>query len=145
MDDIQKIEWDPKYSVDIEEIDTHQKKMFELFNELIDMKKNKTDAKECINLVTAINDYSKTYFSTEERFLKRKGYPDFSTHLKTHRHFTKRFISLRREMAEDIGNLTYETIHELREWLIDHILECDRLYIPFLRINQYIEDRKRKN
>ncbi len=31
MKDIKKMEWDPKYSVDIEEIDNHQKKMFDLF------------------------------------------------------------------------------------------------------------------
>ncbi len=145
MDDIEKIDWDPKYSVDIEEIDTHQKKMFELFNKLIDMKKANSDAKECINLINSLNEHSRLYFSIEEKYLRQKKYPDFASHSKTHRQFTKRFISLRRELSEDIANLTYETIHELREWLIDHILNLDSLFVPFLRINQYIEDRKVKN
>ncbi|SDU16583.1 bacteriohemerythrin [Desulfobacula phenolica] len=145
MIDIEKIEWDPKYSVDIEEIDVHQKKMFELFNQLIDMKKTKTDNKDCINMVSDINEYSKFYFSAEERYLKKKGYPDFGAHAKAHRQFTKASITLRREISDDIGNLTGEVIKELRDWLIDHILTLDSLYIPFLRIDKYIEESKRKN
>ena len=73
MNPIEKIEWEPKYSVDIEEIDAHQKKMFELFNQLIDMKRSKTESKECINMISVINEYSKLYFSTEEKYLKNKN------------------------------------------------------------------------
>ncbi len=145
MNPIERIEWDPKYSVDIEEIDTHQKKMFELFNQLIDLKEAKKDTKECINMISEINEYSKFYFSIEERLLRRKGYPDFGSHAKAHRQFTKRSISLRREIAEDIENLSYEVIDELRNWLVDHILTFDSMYVPFLRINRFVEEAKQKN
>jgi len=142
MSDIEKVDWDPKYSVGIEEIDNHQKKMFELFNQLIEMKKSKVDTKECVNMISVINEYSKLYFSTEEKYLRQKGYPEFGDHSRAHRQFTKSSISLRREIAEDIGNLTYDVITEFREWLINHIVTMDALYVPFLRINQYIEDSK---
>lgn len=145
MIDIEKIEWSPKYSVDIEEIDAHQKKMFELFNQLIDMKKTKMNSKDCINMVSDINDYSKLYFSTEEKYLRKKGYPDLGIHSKAHRQFSKASISLRREISDDIQNLTDDVIKDLRDWLINHILTLDSLYIPFLRIDKYIEESKRKN
>ncbi len=145
MGNIEKIEWEKKYSVDVEEIDIHQKKMFELFNLLIDMKKAKTDIKDCINTITEINEYSKLYFSTEERHLKKKGYPDFNSHAKAHRQFAKLSISLRRELSENEESLTLDVIENMRNWLINHILTLDTLYIPFLRINQYIEDAKKKN
>lgn len=144
MSDIEKIDWDSKYSVDIEEIDAHQKKMFELFNQLIDMKKSEADSKECINMISTINEYSKLYFSTEEKYLRKKGYPDFAAHSKAHHQFTKNSISLRREISDDIENLTDEVIEQLRGWLIDHILTFDSLYVPFLRINKYIEESKQK-
>ena len=144
MTDIEKIEWDPKYSVDIDEIDIHQKKMFDLFNQLIDMKQSKMESKECINMISEINEYSKLYFSTEERYLKKKGYPDFSDHVKAHRQFARRSISLRREISEDIENLTDDVIEELRNWMIHHILHFDSLYTPFLRIDKYIEESKQK-
>jgi hemerythrin len=145
MGNIEKIEWEKKYSVDVEEIDIHQKKMFELFNQLIDMKSSKIDIKDCINVITEINEYSKLYFSTEEKYLKKKGYPDFNTHAKAHRQFAKISISLRREISENEDSLTLDVIEGMRNWLINHILTRDTLYIPFLRINQYIEDSKKKN
>ncbi|MCD4676990.1 MAG: bacteriohemerythrin [Desulfobacula sp.] len=145
MNNIEKIEWEPKYSVGIEEIDAHQKKMFELFNQLIDMKESSAEAKVCINMISVINENSKLYFSTEEKYLKKKGYPDFGTHFKAHRQFIKNSIALRREISEDIENLTNDVIVQLRNWMINHILTFDSRYIPFLRINQYIEDSKHKN
>ncbi len=142
MKDIEKMEWESKYSVDIEEIDNYQKKMFELFNELIDLKKSNVETKEYINMIAKINEYSRLYFNTEEKILKKNGYPDFGEHAKTHRQFTKSFISLRREISDDVENLSYDVINELRSWLINHILTFDSLYIPFLRINRYIEGAK---
>ncbi|MCP3943521.1 MAG: hemerythrin family protein [Desulfobacteraceae bacterium] len=144
MSRTEKIDWDPKYSVDVEEIDECQKKIFEMFNELIDMKKSNTKAKECVNLISDINDFSKLYFSREEKILKKRGYPDFDSHIKAHRQFIRSSIGLRREIAEEVNNLTLEVILELRDWLVNHIETSDSLYIPFLRIHQYIDDRNKK-
>lgn len=144
MAEIAKIEWDPKYSVDIEEIDNFQKKMFNMFNELIDMKNVNAESKAYTGLISDINDYGKLYFSREEKILKKRGYPDLDSHTKAHRQFIRSSISLRREIAEDIDNLTIEAILELRDWLIHHIETTDSLYIPFLRIHQYIDDRNKK-
>jgi len=145
MTQLDKIEWDPKYSVDVEEIDIHQKKMFELFNQLIDMKEETQEPKAYANMITEINDYSKLYFSREEKILKKKGYPDYESHSKAHRQFIRNSISLRREIAEDFNNLTMEVIKELRDWFINHIETNDALYVPFLRIHKYIEDANQKN
>jgi hemerythrin len=144
MAEIVKIEWDPKYSVDIAEIDDFQKKMFDMFNELIDLKHNNADAKTYAGLISDINDYGKLYFSREEKILRKRGYPDFDSHAKAHRQFIRSSISLRREIAEDINNLTIEAILELRDWLIRHIEHTDSLYIPFIRIHQFIDDRNKK-
>ena len=142
MSGIEKIEWEPKYSVDIEEIDIHQKKMFELFNRLIDIEKSEEDAKACVNMISEINEYSKLYFRTEEKYLRKNKYPDFGIHSKSHRQFITNSISLRREVADDIANLTDDVIMELRNWLINHILTFDSFYIPFLRTNKYIEESR---
>ncbi len=139
MKSIEKMEWESKYSVGIEEIDNHQKKMFELFNELIDKKKRKLGTKEYVNMIARINEYSRLYFSYEERLLKKNGYPDFGEHETAHWQFSKSFISLRREIAEDVENLSYDVINELRTWIVNHILTFDSLYIPFLRINNYVQ------
>lgn len=146
MINIEKMEWDPRYSVDIEEIDAHQKKMFELFNKLIDIRRqSETDTKTCLNMIAEISECSRLYFRTEEKYLKKTRYPDLDTHSKAHRQFLKSFIGLRREISEDIENLSEDVIMELRNWMINHMLTLDAFYVPFLRIKQYIEESKQKN
>lgn len=140
-----KIEWEEKYSVDVPEIDDYQKTLFEKINELIDMKKKKSDPKAVANLISEINDYSKMFFAKEERLLKQKKYPDLDSHAKAHRQFIKNSISLRREIAEDVSNLTLDVILELRDWLVDHIETSDSLYVPFVRIHDYIGKAQKKN
>jgi hemerythrin len=140
-----KIEWEPAFSVDVEEIDVHQKKMFDLFNELIELKQKKADPKVIANLVSDINDYGKQYFTVEEKILKERHYPDRDMHARGHRRFIRNAISLRREIVEDVDNLTMDSILSLRDWLIEHIQTSDVLYVPFLRIHRYIEDASRKN
>ncbi len=140
-----KIEWDPGFSVDVAEIDVHQKKMFDLFNELIELKQKKADPKMIANLVSDINDYGKLYFTTEEKILMERQYPDRDAHARGHRRFIRNAISLRREIVEDVDNLTLDSILSLRDWLIEHIQTSDVLYVPFLRIHRYIEDASRKN
>ncbi|MEH0020130.1 MAG: bacteriohemerythrin [Desulfobacter sp.] len=141
----EKIEWDKKYSVDVPEIDEFQKELFEKFNALIDMKSKKVDVKAATNMISDINDYSKMFFAKEERLLRRNKYPDLESHSKAHRQFIKNSISLRREIAEDINNLTMDVIIELRDWLVNHVETSDSLYVPFLRIQQHIDNAQRKN
>ncbi len=145
MSSIEKLDWSPEYSVDIEEIDACQKKIFELFNKLIDLKEEETETKVYINMISEISEHSKLYFRTEERLMKKKGYPDFGDHAKAHRQFIKSFISLRREISDDIANLSDDVIMQLRGWMTNHILTFDSLYVPFLRIDKYIEESKQKN
>jgi hemerythrin len=135
-----KVEWHAGFSVDVEKIDIHQKKMFDLFNELIDLKQKKAEPKSITNVITEINDYGKLYFAEEEKILKDREYPDRDIHARYHRRFIKSAISLRREISEDVNNLTLDAIVTLRDWLIEHIQTNDAMYVPFLRIHRYVED-----
>ncbi len=142
MDTLEKIEWDDKLSVDIPEIDELQKKMFALFNVLIDLNENKADAKECSNMVSEINEYCRYFFNKEEELLRRCNYPEVGAHAKKHRQFIKTTISLRRMVAEDKENLTFSVIKEMRDWLVDHIITKDLMYVPYVRIKNYIKESK---
>jgi hemerythrin len=97
-----------------------------------------------VNWVTEINEFSKIFFSKEEKILGRKGYPDLDIHSKAHRQFIKKTIALRREIAEEIDNLAVEDIVELRDWLIRHFEARDTLFIPFLRIHRYVDECENK-
>ncbi len=141
---IEKLEWDEALSVDIPEIDDLQKKMFALLNALIDCKNQGICAKDSSAMVAELTEYSRYYFSKEEEFLSRCGYPEIEAHSKEHRHFIKSIISIRRQVAEDKRNLSYEVIQTLRDWLVVHITRNDHMYMPFVRLNQYIAECRRR-
>jgi hemerythrin len=96
------------------------------------------------NLITEINDFSKIFFSKEEKLLGSKGYPDLDTHSKAHRRFIKKALGLRREIAEDVDHLAIEDIVELRNWLITHFEFTDIMFIPFLRLHRYVDECENK-
>ncbi|NWH04568.1 bacteriohemerythrin [Desulfobacter latus] len=133
------IEWDEKYSVDVPELDEYRRQLMDMFNSLIEIRANKGDEKDVTNLVTEINEFSKIFFSKEEKVLGQKGYPDLDIHSKAHRQFIKKAIGLRREIAENVDHLAIEDIVELRDWLIRHFEIRDTLFIPFLRIHKYVD------
>ena len=143
VENIDKIEWDERLSVDIPEIDELQKKMFALLNVLIDLKQNHKDAKECSNMVAEINEYSRYFFSKEEEYLRKNGYPEIEIHAKEHRKFIKTVINLRRQVTEDKENLNYAVIKQMRDWLVDHIITSDLMYVPFIRTNTYLKELKK--
>ncbi|MBF0203930.1 MAG: hemerythrin family protein [Desulfamplus sp.] len=135
------IEWEPSLSVDIPEIDELQNRMFVLFNGLINHREQDDEvARDSASLVTELTEYSRYYFSKEEEYLRKCGYPDIDSHSKEHRQFIKNTINLRRQVAEDKKNLSYDTVSNLKDWLVNHILNTDHLYVPFVRINNYVEE-----
>ena len=144
MENLDKIDWDEKLSVDITEIDELQKKMFALFNVLIDLKEKDADAKECSAMVAEINEYTRYFFSQEEAYLKQCGYPELSAHAKEHKRFIKITVALRRQVSEDKENLSYEIIKTMRDWLVEHIINCDLQYVPFVRTSQLMEKLKKQ-
>ncbi len=137
---IQKIEWDGRLSVDIKEIDDLQQKMFALLNALIDLKDNNAETKDCTNMIAEIHDYSRYFFSREEDYMRKNRYPELDTHAREHRQFIKMTINFRRQIADDRDNFTDVLIKTMRDWLVDHILTCDLLYVPFLRTNRFIKE-----
>ena len=130
--------------MDVPELDECQKQLMDIFNTLIEMKTSKADAKDVANLITEINDFSKIFFSKEEKLLGSKGYPDLDTHSRAHRRFIKKALGLRREIAEDVDHLAIEDIVELRNWLITHFEFTDIMFIPFLRLHRYVDECENK-
>ena len=141
---IEKMEWDDALSVDIPEIDALQKNVFALLNELIDCKESGCSAKDSATIVVKLIDESRLFFSKEEESLRRCGYPESDAHAKEHRQFIKSVINIRRQVSEDDNNLTYGVIKSLREWLLAHIVRFDLMYVPFVRVNRYIDEARQK-
>jgi hemerythrin len=122
------MEWQDSFSVNIKEIDDQHRVLIDKVNILHDamlMNKGQEIQKETIY---GMVDYATVHFDTEENYMQRFHFPDFSSHKAEHDRFTKKALELK-ERAESNGFiLTIEILVFLKEWLQNHILGSDANY-----------------
>lgn len=120
--------WKSEYSVGMEVLDEHHKKLFSLLNQLYE---STMHSKKVDNLPIIINDlreYTEYHFLAEERYMRSNGFPDTDGHISKHRDFKRRIESLDAQCRADDLEVTRELIIVLGSWLLHHVLEEDRRY-----------------
>ncbi len=130
-----KIEWESSFSVNVPEIDEQHKKWIKIINELHDVMVD-GNLKEVIEApgkaLTEMRDYTRHHFLSEEEFMKKINYPDFSSHKQIHDKFYVEVNQLYLDVTEGKTVLNTETMSMLTTWLRDHILKEDKKFIEFV-------------
>ena len=126
------IQWDEKYSVNIEVIDEQHKKLIATIATLSDAMQ-KGDSKKLIGeVVRELTDYAGYHFGAEEIFLKQYGFPDYENHKKEHEVFRTKALSFQKDFEKGKQALSLDVINFLWSWLDHHIMNIDKKYAPFL-------------
>jgi hemerythrin-like metal-binding protein len=125
-------DWNDTYSVGINDLDRQHKKLVETLNQLHQGMLNRQDRTAIGTLLKKLVTYTQDHFSTEERYFARAQYPKASAHKTHHVELTsqvKAFVERydRGEISLDIHLLDF-----LRKWLMNHILQEDMEYGPWL-------------
>jgi hemerythrin len=125
------IEWNEKYSVHIEEIDSQHKKIFSIINRLHGAMKARKGKEVIGNLLDELVDYPYYHFATEEKYFRLYSYPHFDVHKSEH--------DLMRGLTTDLKKfdtnaemIVIEAMDLLKDWLSDHVLGSDQKYGSFL-------------
>ncbi len=127
------IEWNDKYKVDIIEIDAQHKRLFGIYNNLVDAMYQGVGVKELGNALNELLEYSVVHFMTEEGYMEKYKYTGLEEHRSAHRAFRERFYHLHKEFTEGKPVLTADVVEYLRDWLKQHVLNMDQKYAPFLK------------
>lgn len=118
--------WSNKYSVSNEELDSHHKNLFNVFNKLYD---------GCLNntiiigpIVEELVSYMNYHFHVEEQFMKDIEYLDITKHISEHRLFSAKISKYHHH--DDLSNavVSKELVLHLWKWLIDHVMTEDKKY-----------------
>ncbi|ARJ67494.1 cyclic nucleotide-binding protein [Magnetospirillum sp. ME-1] len=123
--------WRDEYSVNIQRIDNHHRRLFEMSNRLIEavrLGKGKTEMGEALDFLMG---YAMYHFAEEEALLERYGYPEGSGHSAKHR----RLMAQVRELEERLSHSAVtakDVLVFLQDWIVNHILMEDRRYAPFI-------------
>ena len=124
--------WDEKYSVNVKQIDDQHKKLVSYINEL-DEAINVGEGKEVLeDLLRDLIDYTHTHFATEEKLMIDYGYPGYEKHKKEHDDLTRRVSNMQKKFFEDDSiAVKLHAMKFLRDWLSNHLLGTDKMYIKF--------------
>lgn len=125
----QKLIWDEKYSVGVEEIDNQHKHLVATINNLLDLINTNTVGEKLDEIINALVEYKKLHFETEEKYFKEFNYEGTEEHEAKHDEFTKNFLALREQYPENSIEFAFKLVDFLEDWLIDHLMTIDQKYV----------------
>lgn len=129
-------EMKPEYYTGIESIDQEHTRLLELAQETYDLLNNdilQNKADSLIHLISELINYTRKHFSHEEEYQKSIGYPHLQEHAAQHREFEDKLMEFDFDRIENDFESQNETVEELlgflANWLVNHILKVDMLYV----------------
>lgn len=126
--------WSDEYSVRLRVIDNDHKDLVNTVNALHDAITSGSARGEIGRIIGTLAQYVDEHFSREEGLMEANGYPDLAGHKRIHRHLTRQVYAIRTIFAAKPRDIDpAKLLHFLRDWLVHHILEEDRKYVPYLR------------
>jgi hemerythrin len=130
-------EWNEDFATGTAEIDNQHKEIFNLFNTLLEAMDEGKGKKEIDRIVKFLEQYIKTHFHNEEKFMLERAYDGYLRQRAEHTQFIKCFYRLKIELIRcgTTLHLVVQTAQQLGNWLADHIKIEDKRMAAVLRKN----------
>ena len=140
---MEPVQWHDSFSVGVNIVDTHHKKLFSIVNELIAGIKAGNSRDTISKVLMKLVDYYEYHFKTEEEFFRM--HPRFKDHQLIHKNFVKSisdFMSLFHSGNAELGN---DMLHFLVDWLKAHILDVDKNYFMDLHYSSFLTSESKNS
>lgn len=127
------IRWDDKYLLGIDIIDEQHKELFRIAGEAYDLLKNEfylDKYDHVVKILQELKAYAEYHFKTEEEYMFKNSYKKYFSHKVVHDEFLNKVKKIDLEdMDENQEEYLLSIINFLIDWIGDHILGTDRLYV----------------
>jgi len=132
------IKWTPNLSVGVDFIDEQHKIWFEKADQLFTAGQKGEGKEYILQMFDFLDEYTKTHFRDEERYMDSIKYPEIEAQKKAHAHFEEELVRLRKEFTESGGNLVslVKINKMIIDWLTKHISLMDK------KIGEYVATLK---
>jgi hemerythrin-like metal-binding protein len=124
--------WNDRLSVNIAEIDGQHKKLVAMLNKLFEAMTEGQADEAMIDLVGEMKLYAVSHFALEERLMKQHDFPGLADHKAEHAVFVDKASEVDRYCRQGQFSMSQDVLTFLSKWLLNHILDTDRKYGPFL-------------
>ncbi len=128
------INWKPKYSVNVKEMDTQHMKLIDMINNLYELIKNDHNKENISILIQDLINYTKVHFAKEEYYMKVHDYPGYSIQREEHMEFLGRITNLQQDFENEKILDSLENLKFLKTWIVHHIRSVDGKYSVFFNI-----------
>ena len=129
--------WRDRYSLNIPEIDTQHKKLFEIGNrayELAILNDGHDHYDEIMVIVDELLDYTKYHFEYEEELMEKYEYVDITDQHEEHNFYIDKIQSISEEnVDDDQQKVVLDILDFLSQWISSHILISDRKYANYFK------------
>lgn len=127
------IKWRDSYNTGVEQFDIEHHKIVELINVMFIAIRDNADKEVTEKACEKILSYTKYHFTNEEQAMKAVNYPGLEEQLVQHARLKEKAGNFQITIKNNFPEGRNEFYRFIREWLIDHILNCDKKYGPSLK------------
>lgn len=120
--------WKPEYSVNEAVLDSHHQKLFQIINAVYENVMNSSELDCIVPKINELSAYTNSHFSSEEQYMRERGFPGIKDHIAQHREFTYSIETMRARYHDNDLEVTRELIVVLGEWLLRHVIKEDKKY-----------------
>jgi hemerythrin-like metal-binding protein len=124
------VDWSDELSVNVPQLDEQHKRLINVVNQLHEAITKRRGPGVLRPLFAQVLQYTATHFAAEERYLQQIHFRGLDEHKALHDAWCSQAVDLKDRVESGNAMLTLDTIVFLKEWLTNHILDCDRRYAP---------------
>lgn len=125
------IKWRDSYNTGVTQFDEEHHKIVELIQKLFEAVRTDLGG-DFDKIIQDLVNYTEYHFTNEEKAMADAGYPELDEHRKEH----EELMAQAGKFREISRNMNREQVRELyqflRDWLVDHIVVCDKKYGEYL-------------
>ncbi len=126
-------EWNDRYSVKLESMDTQHKRLFEIIRELYTGMRSGKGKEVAREVLGRLIDYTVYHFAAEEKLMEKNGYQFLAAHRIEHKALTDKVVAFKKDFDAGSAGVTLDLMTFLQNWLTNHILTVDQKYGEFLK------------
>lgn len=126
------IAWTEEFSVGVESLDAQHRRLFDVVNELDEAIEKLRGQRAMTRVLRELVGYTQEHFAFEERLMAEAEYPDLADHQAKHRAIIQKIERFEYELNVEKQRISREVRDFLQHWLLTHIAEEDKAYVPAL-------------
>jgi len=126
------IGWKEIYETGIVALDNEHRSLIAEINRLYEAVRDKCSDRVLSEILSSLTAYTVEHFQHEEKLMAEYHFSGLDEHRKVHQALIAKVDEFRHRSDTGEDGVAQELLKFLRSWLLEHILEVDKQYGPYL-------------